>query len=93
MALVVLMIVFGVAILIGVWNAGSIARFAVPPPTLRPLASQLIFRGGTYIVLKRRFPTPPTLREFLMLTTGFVRFLRRQDAAHHHHAAGHLRPA
>ena len=47
----VLMIVFGVAILIGVWNGGSIARFAVPP-YIATLASQLIFRGGTYIVLK-----------------------------------------
>ena len=66
----VLMIVFGVAILIGVWNGGSIARFAVPP-YIATLASQLIFRGGTYIVLKGvSYTTYPP--EFLMLTTGFI---------------------
>ncbi len=66
----VLAIVFGIAILIGLWNGGSIARFAVPP-YIATLASQLIFRGGTYIVLQGvSYTSYP--EEFLMLTTGFI---------------------
>lgn len=66
----VLMIVFGVAILIGLWNGGSIAKFAVPP-YIATLASQLIFRGGTYIVLQGvSYTSYPD--EFLRLTTGYI---------------------
>lgn len=66
----VLLIIFGVAILIGLLNGGSIAKFAVPP-YIATLASQLIFRGGTYIVLQGvSYTSYP--ENFLRLTTGFI---------------------
>lgn len=84
----VLMIVFGVAILIGVWNGGSIARVCRAALHCDPgLPADLPWRH-LYRV-KGRFlhhlPSGVPHADHRVYTG----FLRRQDASHHHHAAGH----
>lgn len=76
----VLGITIMVALLTGVWNGGFIAKFGVPA-FIATLSSQLVFRGGTYIVLKGVSYTGYP-EEFLALTTGYLPDLPGEHKLH-----------
>lgn len=66
----VLLIVLIVSIFLGVWNGVFIAKFGVAA-FIVTLSSQLLFRGGTYIVLKGiAYTGYPD--DFLRLFTGYL---------------------